>query len=141
MRWLAEQLLKDIAGEQIDDLVRYSKLCTLSKRFPRVKITIESDFKKIKKQYIDICRVIINNIDKNRKGWITITLFNATEQLMLAYREVDFDIVKLHALWFSDVLEELNGDTASTDSVVNFCDVLYFVLVSMIIVFVLKKIF
>ena len=113
MKRIAEQLLGDVTGiigiEEMDR--NYIKMCWMSKTFyPQVNITVETDFKKIKKQYIDICRGIIKTIDRDRKELQTITLFAITRQLMTAYYKTDSDIVRMQAMWFNDILEEIGID-------------------------------
>ena len=113
MKRIAEQLLGDVTGiigiEEMDR--NYIKMCWMSKTFyPQVNITVETDFKKIKKQYIDICRGIIKTIDQDRKELRSITLFAITRQLMTAYYKTDSDIVRMQAIWFNDILEEIGID-------------------------------
>ena len=130
MKRLAEQLLDDVTGiislEEMDS--NYIKICWMSKTFfPQVNITVETDFKKIKKQYIDICRGIIKTIDQNRKELRTITLFVATQQLMTTYYKIDSDIARMQALWFSDILEELDMDLSLKESCIPIQNILFLI--------------
>lgn len=110
MNRIAEALLNNILNyelpEQSDSYC--NKLFQYSKQFPQVHIKIESDLKKIKQQYVAICGAIANKAPKNM---LVITLFAANEQLMRAYSKIDSDIPRLHALWFSDVLNSIQEDS------------------------------
>ena len=94
--------LPDQGDSYCNELFQYSK------QFPQVHIKIENDFKKINQQYVAICGIIA---DKTPKNMLVITLFAANEQLMRAYSKVDSDIPRLHALWFSDVLNSVQEDS------------------------------
>ena len=110
-----------------------NELFQYSKRFPRVQIKIEHDFKKIRQQYIDICRVIVNRTPKNM---LVVTLFAANEQLMSAYNKVDSNIARMHAIWFSDVLNHIEMDSKFELNLGNVA--IYLILSSIFILYMFK---
>ena len=81
-----------------------NKIFKLSDKFPKVNLELETEFIAIKKQYISICRSIV---EKTPQKLLLLTLFAANEQLMHNYRIIDSDILKMFAMWFSDVLNYL----------------------------------
>ena len=109
-----------------------NELFQKSKRFPRVHIKIESDFKKIKQQYVDISKVIV---DRTPKNMLVLTLFAANEQLMYAYKKFDSDIPIIQAIWFSHVLHSIEEDSKFK---LNRGNVICFVLTSMFILYLFK---
>ena len=104
-----------------------------SRQFPRVEIKIEKEFKNIKQQYINICKTIV---DRTPKKMTLLTLFAANEQLMSTYCKFDNDIPKLHAIWFTDVLEHIKNDSPFYFNE-NF--VIYCILTSMFISYIMFK--
>lgn len=139
MRRLAIQLLRDISGDLLLDEMdnNYIKICMMTKRIPKVEINVETEYNKIKNQYIQICKSIYEKLKKQRKSLIVITMFAATEQLMIVYNKVDRHIIKLHAMWFSDVLDELNVDIPDNSEMSN--NFIYFGIFSLCIVFILNR--
>ena len=134
MNRIAELLLYNVNGtvypEQTD--VYFDKLIQCSKQFPRVHIKIESDFEKIKLQYVDICKAIV---EKCPEDLLVTTLFAANEQLMSAYNKLDSDIPRMQALWFSDVLDYLEKDTKYK---LNIGRVMYFIFISTFMMYMFK---
>ena len=129
-RTLLYNVLEYELQEQSDSY--YNELLQKSKRFPRVHIKIESDFKKIKQQYVDISKVIV---DRSPKNMLVVTLFAANEQLMSAYKKFDSDIPIIQAIWFSDVLNSIEDDAKFK---LNRGNVICFILTSMFILYLFK---
>ena len=109
MNRIAEQLLLSVTENSFpkNDDPYYDKLFQFSKKFPRVHIKIENDFKKIKQQYVTICKTIA---EKTGEELLLITLFAANEQLMCTYNKIDSDIPRMQALWFSDIIDYIEKD-------------------------------
>ena len=111
MNKIANVLLHKVLDNELpSELSDYycNELLQKSKRFPRVHIIIESDLKKIKQQYVDICKVIV---DRTPKNMLVVTLFAANEQLMYTYKTLDSNIPIMHAIWFSELLNSIEDDS------------------------------
>ena len=135
MNKIAKVLLHYVLDNDLPDQSDFycNELIQHSKRFPRVQIKIEHDFKKIRQQYIDICRVIVNRTPKNM---LVVTLFAANEQLMSAYNKVDSNIARMHAIWFSDVLNHIEMDSKFELNLGNVA--IYLILSSIFILYMFK---
>ena len=75
MNSIAEVLLHNVLYHEPPSK-NFCELFKLSKQFPQIRIKIENDFKKLKQQYVAICRAIANKAPKNM---LVITLFAANE--------------------------------------------------------------
>lgn len=104
-----------------------------SRQFPKVEIKIEKEFKNIKQQYVTICKTIV---DRTPKNMLLLTLFAANEQLMHAYSKFDSDIPRLHAIWFTDILEHIKKDSKFYFNHDDF--VIYGILTCMFIIYMFK---
>ena len=109
MNRIAEVLLDSVLDKNLpetnDPIYKYLEQ---SRQFPKIEIKIEKEFKNIKQQYTNICKTIV---ERTPKKMLLLTLFAVNEQLMYTYSKFDNDIPRLHAIWFTDILEHIKKDS------------------------------
>ena len=130
MNRIAEVLLDSVLDKNLPETNDpIYKFLEQSRQFPKIEIKIEKEFKNIKQQYTNICKTIV---ERTPKKVLLLTLFAANEQLMYTYSKFDNDIPRLHAIWFTDILEHIKKD-----STFYFNDnfVIYSILTSMFILY------
>ena len=129
MKYISKRLLEEVTGKPVKCIheKEYRKLRRYSTRFPAIDIKVENNLEAIRKQWIDIARVIVN---KCRRDLIVPTLFTATRRIMEKYVKIDPEIPKHHAIWLDAVITELDSR--------KFSSFFYFAVFTVFIIYISK---